>query len=124
MVLRCIASTADNHGMLFCSEATRQPRSECSFVCPPFFSGCSRTVPGKDIINPDAELGGDLVTEKDVGINACCRACRIMTFLGLNCKAVVWNTRNTCFYKTVNGLLVHPGKGTAQEGGAVTVGFP
>ena len=62
--------------------------------------------------------------EADVSINACCNACRIMTFLGLNCKAVVWNTGKVCFYKTADSPLVDPSQGTAQEGGKVTVGFP
>ena len=79
-------------------------------------------MPGKDIIDTGAPDGGDLSMGSGLDLDACCRTCDDLADLG--CKAVVWNTGNDCFFKTIAGPLVDPAQGTAHEGGKVTAAFP
>ena len=78
-------------------------------------------MPGKDIIDTSAPDGGDLSMGSGLDLDACCRTCDDLADLG--CKAVVWNTANDCFFKTISAPLVDPSQGTAHEGGAVTAAF-
>ena len=77
---------------------------------------------GKDIIDASAPDGGDLSMGSGLNFDACCRTCDDLA-ARFGCKAVVWNTADECWFKTITGPLVDPGKGTAHENGKVSVGF-